>query len=82
MKEYILNGSCMTTRVLAHEEIARVLELPSWYGANLDALADVLAGLHCTIRLQAASEMLNALKVYGCTMLQVFFDSPVDFIVE
>ena len=35
----------MTSRALAHQEIARALDLPVPYGSNLDALWDILTGL-------------------------------------
>lgn len=79
---YILDGARMDSRISAHEEIASALELPSWYGANLDALADVLAGLHAVIRMKNTAAMLNALKLYGVSLLQVIYESPVDFIAE
>lgn len=82
MQEYVLNGKNMNSRVNAHSEIAAALELPAWYGGNLDALADVLAGLHAVVRITDTAAMLNALEMYGCKMLQVFYDSPVELILE
>ena len=38
----ILDGSAMTDRAAAHSHLAQMLDLPSYYGRNLDALYDVL----------------------------------------
>lgn len=40
-----LDGTAMTTVAGFHAELARGLGLPSWYGANLDALVDCLTDL-------------------------------------
>lgn len=40
-----LDGAAMTTAAGFHAELARGLGLPSWYGANLDALIDCLTDL-------------------------------------
>ena len=37
-----LDGRAMTDRPAAHSHLVQQLELPSWYGRNLDALYDVL----------------------------------------
>ena len=38
----ILDGKAMVDRVSAHSHLADRLELPTYYGRNLDALYDVL----------------------------------------
>lgn len=38
----ILDGKAMVDRVSAHSHLAERLELPTYYGRNLDALYDVL----------------------------------------
>ena len=40
-----LDGRAMTDRPAAHSHLAERLELPSWYGRNLDALYDVLTDI-------------------------------------
>ena len=37
-----LNGKAMVDRPAAHSHLVQQLELPSWYGRNLDALYDLL----------------------------------------
>ena len=41
----ILEGSRMIDRVAVHNHLAERLQLPSYYGRNLDALYDVLTEL-------------------------------------
>lgn len=37
-----LNGKAMTDRAAAHDHLSQVLELPDYYGRNLDALYDLM----------------------------------------
>jgi len=43
VKVVLLNGFQITDRAQLHLQLARVLELPEWYGGNLDALLDCLS---------------------------------------
>lgn len=43
MRRIILSGNRMRTREEAHRYLARSLAFPSYYGANLDALFDLLS---------------------------------------
>ena len=40
-----LDGRAMADRPAAHSHLVERLELPSWYGRNLDALYDVLTDI-------------------------------------
>ena len=42
MRSVILSGYQITDRQDLHRQLSRVLELPDWYGGNLDALMDCL----------------------------------------
>ena len=42
MKTIVLDGGQITDAAAMHAVFARELALPEWYGANLDALNDVL----------------------------------------
>lgn len=75
MKTYVLDGSRMASREAAHDEIARALEFPGYYGKNLDALWDMIAGMHAEVILQNAPAMLNALGAYGCKLLETLFEA-------
>lgn len=85
--EYRIDGSKMHTRQDAHEEIARVMQFPEYYGKNLDALWDMLTSTSGTAVIEGVSGMLNALGGYGCRLLKTFYDaaeenSRFDFRVE
>ena len=43
----VLDGAEMTSLPALHRYLAETLRFPDWYGANLDALADCLAGIGC-----------------------------------
>ena len=75
MREYTVNGSNMLTKSDAHAELASALEIKDYYGANLDALYDVLGGFRGRIRLINTVQMLNGLKGYGCKILKTLFDA-------
>ena len=72
---YILNGQNMTDRDALWQEIRRVLEVPEYFGNNLDALHDVLGEIEGELRILHACKMLNALGSYGCKLLEVCFDA-------
>lgn len=74
MKEYILDCAMMTDRKEAHRYLASQLQLPEYYGGNLDALNDCLYELlPCKITLLNIGA-LSALGEYGETLKSVFFD--------
>ena len=72
---YIIDGSKMTSRKEAYEEIKRAIEAPAYMGSNLDALHEVLTETVGEVRLTHACKMLMNLHQYGCRMLSVFFDA-------
>ena len=43
--QLIIDGSKIVSEEDLHKTIAEGLNLPSWYGMNLDALWDVLTGI-------------------------------------
>lgn len=53
MAEIVLDGLALETMEEVHALFARALELPDWYGRNLDALFDCLTDLDrdVTVRL-------------------------------
>ncbi len=74
MKEIFIDCARMTDRKAAHEYLAQVLELPDYYGGNLDALYDCLSELppcHITLFNFSALSMLGD---YGKSMRSVFVD--------
>ena len=75
MRKCIIDGAAMLSRADAHAELARALELPEYYGANLDALYDCASTMDAELALVHPAPMLDALKVYGCRLLQTLFDA-------
>ena len=71
--EVIIDGSQLNKQKELHETIARQLELPGYYGENLDALWDVLteqtAPMKITIR--HGERFLRQLGAYGETVLEL-----------
>lgn len=42
MRQIVLDGAQIATRGALHDVLAQQLQLPEWYGRNLDALFDCL----------------------------------------
>lgn len=77
MKTVTLDGKKMTSRTAAHAHIQRRLNLPAYYGANLDALWDLLSTwsepLHIRLVNYPAAEA--CLDRYAPSLLNVFLDA-------
>ena len=73
--EFVIDGAKMHTRQEAHDEIARALNFPEYYGRNLDALWDLLTTTKGKAVLTGVPGMLNALGGYGCRLLKTFYDA-------
>lgn len=71
----IIDGAAMTSRATAHEELARALDFPAFYGANLDALWDMVSATDAEAVLIHPAAMLNALGSYGCKLLLTLFEA-------
>lgn len=75
MREYVLDGWEFKNREDSFEYIKEVLELPDYFGSNLDALWDVLSDMkELKIRIINARQIPGNLKSYGLKMLDVFGD--------
>ncbi len=74
MNIVVLNGNEMTNKKQLHKYIAAKLDLPDYYGNNLDALADCLSEIDPDIVIVICDKesMLKQLGEYGETLLQVF----------
>ena len=71
MMTVILEGSRMIDRVAVHNQMAERLQLPSYYGRNLDALYDVLTeiGDDTEIVLENPAAVAEQLGKYGEALL-------------
>lgn len=68
----ILDGKRMTSKEEAHAYLKEALDLPAYYGRNLDALYDCLTDRRdLEIEVQDTDRMLEALGGYGEKLLEV-----------
>ena len=67
----ILDGNAMVDRVSAHSHLADRMELPTYYGRNLDALYDVLTeiGEETEIVLTDPAAVVEQMGKYGEALL-------------
>lgn len=67
----VLEGKAMADRVSAHNHLTERLELPSYYGRNLDALFDVLTEISqdTEIVLNDPSVVVELMGRYGEALL-------------
>ena len=72
-----LNGLLMTDRSAAHEHIREALDLPAYYGCNLDALFDILTerSKPLSITILHAEEMHSSLGNYATALLKTLRDA-------
>ena len=77
MRTIVLDGREMTGKEVFHRLVAQKLELPSWYGGNLDALYDCLCDVEedTQILFYHLGEMQQALGGYTQQILSAFFDA-------
>ncbi|MBO6052203.1 MAG: barstar family protein [Clostridia bacterium] len=75
MRYVILNGSAITDRKTLYDALEAHLDLPDYFGRNLDALDDVLYDLllaqPMTIEIEETETLLRSLGRYGETFLRV-----------
>lgn len=72
--ELRLKGSDLTDRQQLHQEIARQLQLPDYYGENLDALWDVLTEWSQPLQIivEKSDVLTRQMGGYGEMVLQLF----------
>ena len=71
----ILDCEKLSCRRSAHEYLQDALDLPAYYGKNLDALFDCLTELcDCTIVLRSRDELIRS-GGYGARVLRVLEDA-------
>ena len=73
--KYTLDGALFTDKESAYKQIKTALELPDWFGNNLDALHDALTTLNGEIEFDNVAAMLNDMGAYAVKILRVFIDS-------
>lgn len=77
MKHCILDGETIETREQLHETLQREMELPEWYGKNLDALYDCLTDSHepISIEIRNREALTEHLGRYAKALEQVIRDA-------
>ena len=84
-----LNPRYMTNPEESHAYLAKELQLPAYYGHNLDALYDVLTDISIDTKVKISHTITDQshLGSYGDTLIQVFQDAsdenpPLTLLVE
>lgn len=77
MKTVWLNGRKMTSIKATHYYLKRKMNLPAYYGSNLDALWDVLSTISepVQVKLLFRDQMEQSLGRYSGALVQVFLDA-------
>lgn len=76
----VMEGGNIRTREELHDALVRALNLPTWYGRNLDALYDFLASLNqdTELRLIHPARLEEALGGYARSLLSILRDSAAN----
>ena len=75
-----MEGGNIRTRDELHDALIRALNLPTWYGRNLDALYDCLAALKqdTELRLLHPYRLEEALGGYARSLISVLRDAAAE----
>lgn len=76
----VMEGGNIRTREELHDALIRALDLPAWYGRNLDALHDCLTALeeNTELRLLHPTRLEDALGSYARTLFAVLRESAAE----
>ena len=78
METIELDGSLLQNREEAMDLLERALDLPEWWGRNLDALHDCLTDLGRPVRLELRGRERLEAAAYGRRLLRVLQDSAAE----
>lgn len=78
MEKIRLDGSCLTGREEALELLGQVLNLPEWWGRNLDGLYDCLTEPGCAVRLELYERAAMEAVPFGRRLLRVLEDAAAE----
>ena len=70
-----LDGARLCSRGEAMMRLGEALELPEWWGRNLDALHDCLTELGRPVRLELADRSAMTASAFGRRLLRVLEDA-------
>ncbi|MBR4546311.1 MAG: barstar family protein [Oscillibacter sp.] len=76
----VMEGGNIHTRDELHDALIRALNLPTWYGRNLDALYDCLteSKMDTELRLLHPGRLEEALGGYARTLISVLRDAAAE----
>lgn len=74
--ELIIDGSALPEAAAVHDLFTRALDLPEWYGRNLDALYDVLTERGEPLRLLVRNQ--EALAEYAEDLLRTLAEAAAE----
>ena len=74
--ELIIDGSVLPEAAAVHDLFTRALDLPEWYGRNLDALYDVLTERGEPLRLLVRNR--EALAEYAEDLLRTLAEAAAE----
>ena len=74
--ELIIDGSALPEAAAVHDLFTRALDLPEWYGRNLDALYDVLTERGAPLRLLVRNR--EALAEYAEDLLRTLAEAAAE----
>ena len=79
MKQITLDGAKMRTKPAAHAELKRALKFPPHYGANLDALWDMLTEISepVTVTFVNSDLMVESIGPDGLSILQTIIEAAI-----
>lgn len=77
MTYVVLDGKGMTSVDTAHDYLAARLDLPDYYGRNLDALWDIMSTISVPIHIELINvdELICNLGGYGELLLNVLYEA-------
>ena len=78
METIRLDGARLRDREEAMEQLGRALELPEWWGRNLDALHDCLTGPGQPVRLELHGREAMEETAFGRLLLRVLEDAAAE----
>ena len=80
----VLDGKKMDSRAALHAELREKLDLPEYYGGNLDALNDCLGELRerPLMVVESAGRLLEADPAYAAALLRVFSDNGIQVLLD
>ena len=80
----ILDGKRMGDRDALHAELKQKLDLPDYYGGNLDALNDCLGERRERelVVVESTGDFLEGCEGYGALVLRVFTDNGIQVLLS